>query len=200
LAARLQVSAAPNTVVIDKTTHRLTGRLFDYADVGPIEAKGFSKPIPAWRVVGSAPVESRFEALHSGQTPLIGREEELELLLKRWDVAKRGEGRVVLIGGEPGIGKSRLIAALRDRLADEARVLRYLCSPQHTDTALYPVRNWLERSALFIPSDSPDQKRAKLSMLLDQFLPDGHRKSALAELLNLPPSGQPEPCPGPREA
>ncbi len=196
LAARLQGSAAPNTVVIDETTHRLTGRLFDYADVGPIEAKGFSKPIPAWRVIGSAPVESRFEALHSGQTPLIGREEELELLLKRWDVAKRGEGRVVLIGGEPGIGKSRLIAALRDRLADEARVLRYFCSPQHTDTALYPVRNWLERSAVFIPSDSPDQKRAKLSMLLDQFLPDGHRKSALAELLNLPPSGQPDPVQG----
>lgn len=192
LAARLQASAAPNTVVIDETTHRLAGRLFDYADVGPIEAKGFPKPIPAWRVIESAIVESRFEALHSGKTPLIGREEELELLLKRWDLARRGEGRVVLIGGEPGIGKSRLIAALRDRLASEARVLRYFCSPQHTDTALYPVRNWLERSALFVPSDSPDQRREKLEKLLDHLSADAYKRSALAELLNLPVMEQPD--------
>ncbi len=191
LAARLQAAAAPNTVVIDETTHSLTGRLFTYADVGPIDAKGFGKPVPAWRVTGSALIESRFEALHSGQTPLIGRDEELELLLKRWDVAKQGEGRVILIGGEPGIGKSRLIVALRERLTGEAHVLRYFCSPQHMDTALYPVRNWLERSALFAPDDSLDQKREKLGRLLHHLSPDAHKRFALAELLNLPPSEQP---------
>src|ERR1700751_1167614 len=137
LAARLQGSAEPNTVVIAEGTRRLLGNLFELEDLGPRDLKGIAGPARAWAVLRARSVESRFEALHpSDLTALIGREEELELLLRRWARAKKGEGQVVLIAGEAGIGKSRLTAELLEHLAAEPHTrLRYFCSPQHTDSA-----------------------------------------------------------------
>jgi class 3 adenylate cyclase len=139
LAARLQGIAAPNTVVIAEGTRRLLGNLFELEDLGPNDLKGIAGPARAWAVLRARSVESRFEALHpSDLTALIGREEELELLLRRWARAKKGEGQVVLIAGEAGIGKSRLTAELLEHLAAEPHTrLRYFCSPQHTDSARF---------------------------------------------------------------
>jgi len=140
LAARLQALAESGAVVIDPQTRRQTARLFEYADLGPVELKGFAQQIQAWRVIRESNVASRFEALRSRATPLVGREEELDLLLRRWQQAKEGEGRVVLISGEPGIGKSRITEALHERLKSEPHTrLRYFCSPHHQDSAFYPV-------------------------------------------------------------
>src|SRR5215469_1117793 len=120
LAARLQALAEPDTVVIGPQTRRLLGDLFECRDLGAVEVKGFPEPVHAYHVVGESAVESRFEALHGAMlTPLVGREEQLGLLQRQWDRAKSGEGRVVLLSGEPGIGKSRLVAALQDRIGDE---------------------------------------------------------------------------------
>ena len=130
LAARLQGIAEPNTVVIAEDTRKLLGNLFDLQDLGAQDLKGISRPVRAWAALRPASVESRFEALHaSGLTELVGREEELELLLRRWSKAKTGESQVVLLSGEPGIGKSRLTATLLVRLATEPHTrLRYFCS------------------------------------------------------------------------
>ena len=151
LAARLQSIAEPNAVVIADSTRRLLGNLFDLEDLGAKDLKGMDGPLRAWAALRPASVESRFEALHaSGLTELVGREEELELLLRRWSKAKTGEGQVVLLSGESGIGKSRLTAALLECLATEPHTrLRYFCSPQHTDSALYPVILQIERAAGF---------------------------------------------------
>jgi AAA ATPase domain len=144
LAARLQAVAEPNIVVIAESTRRLLGSLFDLQDLGGQDLKGMGNPVRAWAVLRPASVESRFEALHaSGLTKLVGREEELELLLRVWSKAKAGEGQVVLLSGEAGIGKSRLTAALMERLEGEPHTrLRYFCSPQHTDSRL---RNSIRR-------------------------------------------------------
>jgi len=141
LAARLQGIAEPNTVVIAEATRRLLGNLFELKDLGAKELKGVAEPVRAWVALRASTVESRFEALHpSGLTALVGREEETDLLLRRWSRAKSGEGQVVLISGEAGIGKSRLTAALLENLAPEPHArLRYFCSPQHTDSAFYPI-------------------------------------------------------------
>jgi class 3 adenylate cyclase len=151
LAARLQSIAEPNAVVIADSTRRLLGNLFDLEDLGAKDLKGMDGPLRAWAALRPASVESRFEAPHaSGLTELVGREEELELLLRRWSKAKTGEGQVVLLSGESGIGKSRLTAALLECLATEPHTrLRYFCSPQHTDSALYPVILQIERAAGF---------------------------------------------------
>jgi hypothetical protein len=117
LAARLQTIAEPDSVIIAASTRRLTGGLFEYENLGAVVAKGFAEPVVLGR--GESALDSRFEALRSGKTPLIGREEEVDLLLRRWQRAKSGEGQVVSISGEPGIGKSRLTAALQDRIAHE---------------------------------------------------------------------------------
>ena len=129
-------------------------------------------PVRAWAALRPASVESHFEALHaSGLTELVGREEELELLLRRWSKAKTGEGQVVLLSGEPGIGKSRLTAALLERLAAEPHTrLRYFCSPQHTDSALYPIISQMERAAGFTHDDTAQAKLDKLDALLAQSL------------------------------
>jgi class 3 adenylate cyclase len=171
VAARLQSIAEPNTAVIAESTRKLLGNLFDLQDLGGQDLKGMVGPVRAWAVLRPASVESRFEALHaSGLTDLVGREEELELLLRRWSKAKTGEGQVVLLSGEAGIGKSRLTAALLERLAGEPHTrLRYFCSPQHTDSALYPVIGQMERAAALAHGDSLQTKLDKLDALLGQI-------------------------------
>jgi class 3 adenylate cyclase len=140
LAARLQALAEPGSVVISQATRRLVGGLFELADLGVQRLKGFAKPIAVWRVAGESKAEGRFEARHrAGLTPLVGREAEIALLLRRWRQARDGEGQVVLLSGEPGIGKSRLVRELRAQLGDEPHVrLLYQCSPHHTTSTLHP--------------------------------------------------------------
>ena len=170
LAARLQALAQPNTIVIDERTRRLTGRLFECEDLGMQELKGFAKPLRAWRVLARSAVDSRFEALHSADLPLVNRHEEFDLLLRRWNQAKSGEGQVVLLSGEAGIGKSRLGAELKVKLRDEPHVrLHYSCSPQHQGSALYPVISQLMRAGGIAGLDSDEQKFDKLRSLLARF-------------------------------
>src|SRR6266567_2785285 len=195
LAARLQSIAEPNTIIIAPTTRRLAGGLFEYADLGPRNLKGFSQPIRAWQVLGESVVGSRIEALRSAHTPLIGREEEVELLLRRWARAKRGEGQVVLVTGEAGIGKSRLTLALQERLAAEAHTrLIYHGSPYHQDSALYPVISQLVRAAGIEHEDSADQKLAKLETALAPTAENPKEALSLfAPLLSIPLGSQHAP-------
>ena len=189
LAARLQAHAAPDSVVIDQRTHRLTGGLFEYEDLGALEMKGFAEPVQAWRVFGESAVENRFEALHpSGdESPLVGREEEIELLLRRWQRARIGEGQVVLLSGEPGIGKSRITTALQQRLVGEHHILvRYFCSPHHQDSALHPTIAQLQRAASFAREDTPGIKLTKLETLLTPTQASNEDVALLAELLSIP--------------
>ena len=159
LAARLQALAPPDTLVVAESTRRQIGNLFEIEDLGAQQLAGFSEPQRAWRVVGESGVLSRFEALRSEATPLLGRDEELDLLLRRWQQAKAGEGRVVLVSGEPGIGKSRLSVALSQRIESEPHTrVRYFCSPYHQDSALYPFIVQLERAARFARDDTVEQK------------------------------------------
>lgn len=170
LAARLQGIAEPNRVVIAESTRKLVGGLFEIEDLGPQELKGISGPVRAWAALRPSAVEGRFEAMHaSGLTDLIGREEELDLLLRRWSKAKSGLGQVVLLSGEAGIGKSRLTAALLEHLANESHTrLRYFCSPHHQDSALHPSIAQLERAAGFRREDPPERRLAKLEAVLAQ--------------------------------
>jgi class 3 adenylate cyclase/predicted ATPase len=188
LAARPEALAAPNTLVISESTRRQIGALFEIEDLGARPLAGFAEPQRAWRVVGESGVLSRFEALRAAAlTPLVGREEEIELLLRRWRRAAAGEGQVVLVCGDPGIGKSRLAAALRDRLGgEELTRLRYFCSPHHQDSALYPFIAQLERAALFARDDPPEKKLNKLEALLAPATPSAEDVGLLAELLSLP--------------
>jgi predicted ATPase len=193
LAARLQGIAEPNTVVIGQTTHRLVGNLFQFKDLGSRELKGIAEPVRAWAVLRASIVESRFEALHpiGGLTALVGREEETELLLRRWSRAKRGEGQVVLISGEAGIGKSRLTAAHLERVAAEPHTrLRYFCSPQHTDSAFFPIIGHMERAAGLLHNDTPKQKLDKLDRLLAQTSTSLEDATLIAELISLPNDGR----------
>jgi len=188
LAARLQAMAEPGQVVVSQSTRRLTGGLFEYNDLGRVALKGLTDRVQAWQVTSTSAVQSRFEAQHEkGLTPLVGREEELELLLRRWRQAASGEGRVMLISGEPGIGKSRLTLALHERLHGEPHTtLRYFCSSQHTNSPLYPVISQLGRAAGFDQHDTPDAKLDKLIALLGSSA--GHERDIqlLAELLSIP--------------
>jgi class 3 adenylate cyclase/predicted ATPase/energy-coupling factor transporter ATP-binding protein EcfA2 len=193
LAARLQTLAEPSQVLIAPSTRRLTSGLFEYRDLGKVPLKGLADPIQAWQVLAASAVQSRFEAMHeTSLAPLVGREEELELLLRRWNQVSQGEGRVVLLTGEPGVGKSRLIAALQERLQSQPHVrIRYFCSPQHTDSALYPIINQLERAARFERGDAPAQKLLKLQTLLAPVVPEQAAEVALvADLLSVPGNGQ----------
>jgi class 3 adenylate cyclase len=192
LAARLQGIAEPNRVVIAESTRKLVGSLFELEDLGAQDLKGIAGPVRAWAALRPASVESRFDALHaSGLTQLIGREEELELLLRRWSKAKTGEGQVVLLSGEAGIGKSRLTAALLERIAAEPHTrLRYFCSPQHTDSALYPIISQMERASGFTHKDTAQAKLDKLDALLALSSTKRNDVALLAEMLSLPNDGR----------
>jgi class 3 adenylate cyclase/predicted ATPase len=192
LAARLQGIAEPNTVVIAEGTRRLLGNLFELEDLGAQDLKGISGPVRTWAALRPSSVESRFEALHAtGLTDLVGRDEELGLLLRRWAKAATGEGQVVLVSGEPGIGKSRLTAALLERLADEPHTrLRYFCSPQHTDSTLFPVISQLERAAGFTHAESRQGKLDKLDTLLALSSTSKQDAALFAEMLSLPNDGR----------
>ena len=192
LAARLQGIAEPNSVVIAESTRKLVGNLFELEDLGARDLKGVEGPMRAWTALRPSSTESRFEALHaSGVTELVGREEELELLLRRWSKAKSGEGQVVLLSGEPGIGKSRLTAALLERIAAEPHTrLRYFCSPQHTDSALYPIISQMERAAGFAHDDTAQAKRDKLDALLSQRFTPKKDAALFAEMLSLTNDGR----------
>ena len=188
LAARLQSAAAPNAVIVAATTRRLAGDLFEYEAIAPAQLKGFQDPIGAWRVLRERTVASRFEAFRAAtQSPLVGRDEEMELLLRRWEQIKNGEGRVVLLAGEPGIGKSRLTAALEDHVKDDAHTcLRYFCQPHHQGSALQPVLGQLAHAAGFAHDDIAADKRAKLERLLAPDAASGAVEVELfAELLGL---------------
>ncbi|RXH41674.1 adenylate/guanylate cyclase domain-containing protein [Bradyrhizobium zhanjiangense] len=192
LAARLQAIADPNTVVIAESTRRLLGDLFELKDLGPQELKGIPGRIRAWAPLRPSAVEGRFEALHAGGlTELIGRQEELDVLLRRWSKAKTGRGQVVLLSGEPGIGKSRLTAAVVERLASEPHTrLGYFCSPQHTDSALYPIISQMERAAGFAHDDPEQAKLDKIDTLLAQTFTSRQDAALLGEMLSLPNDGR----------
>jgi class 3 adenylate cyclase/predicted ATPase len=192
LAARLQGIAEPNTVVIAEATRRLLGNLFELKDLGARDLKGVAEPLRAWVALRASTVESRFEALHPSElTALVGREEETELLLRRWSRAKGGNGQVVLISGEAGIGKSRLTAALLESLAPEPHTrLRYFCSPQHTDSAFSPIIGQMERAAGLLHDDTPQQKLDKLDALLAQASTSIEDGALVAEMLSLPNDGR----------
>ena len=192
LAARLQGVAEPNTVVIAESTRRLLGNLFQLEDLGAKDLKGIAGPMGAYAALRASSAEGRFEALHaSGLTALVGREEELELLSRRWARANTGEGQVVLLSGEAGIGKSRLTAALLERLAAEPHTrLRYFCSPQHTDSALYPIVSQMERAAGLAHDDTPQARLDKLDAVLAQSSTRIEDVALFAEMLSLPNDGR----------
>ena len=192
LAARLQGVAEPNSVVIAQSTQKLVGNLFELEDLGAQDLKGIAEPVRAWSALRPSSVESRFDALHvSGFTELVGREEELELLLRRWSKAKTGEGQVVLLSGEAGIGKSRLTAALLESLAPEPHTrLRYFCSPQRTDSALFPIISQMDRAARFAHNDTVQVKLDKLDALLTQSSTPRQDAALFSEMLSLANDGR----------
>ncbi len=189
LAARLQALAGPDTILVSDSTRNLLGGLFELEPTGEHELKGFARPVPAWRVRGEASVESRFAAIRAGHNlPLIGRAHEMGLMLDRWRMAQQGEGQIVTVIGEAGIGKSRSIEALQEALAGEPHARIHLqCSPYHSDSALYPVIQYLGRAACFAATDTPEARIEKLGVL---FAPPRASKPAamalLAELLSIP--------------
>jgi class 3 adenylate cyclase/tetratricopeptide (TPR) repeat protein len=193
VAARLQALAEPGTVLVGESTHRLVEGLFVFDELGPHTVKGIDEPIVVYRAREASGAQSRFEAKAiRGLTPLVGRDEELNLLLSRWRSATGGEGQVVLLTGEPGIGKSRIIEAFRELVrADGVTVLRYFCSPFYVHSALHPVLDQLERAAHLKKSDPPEVKLDKLEAVLRQGSRQVARTAALlAPLLSIPTSGR----------
>jgi hypothetical protein len=187
LAVSLQALAEPNAIVIADSTRAHIGALFAIEDLASRQLHGSPPPHRAWRIVGESRGLGRFEALRSANTPLVGREEEIALLLRRWAQAKSGEGHAVLLSGEPGVGKSRLSAALEDRLRAEPHFrLRYFCSPHHQDSALYPIIGQLERAAGFERDDDPETRFEKLETLIAAASAVREDVALLAGLLSLP--------------
>ena len=190
LAAALRSVTEPNTVLIAASTHGLLGGLFEYEAVGPLALDGFPSTVPAWLITSANVAESRFDALHKTRlTPFSGREEELTLLLRQWREARAGEGRVVLISGEPGIGKSRIVAHLAECITEQGRYTRllYQCSPYYRDTSLYPFTAQLERYAVITADDPPTRRLDKLEAIV--AIRGSSRQSAmplLAALLAIP--------------
>jgi len=173
LAARLQALAQPHTVVVADNTRELAGGVFEYADQGAHDLKGFAEPVRAWVVLRTSDVESRFDAERSARlTPLVGREQEIGRLLRHWERARDGAGQVVLLSGEAGIGKSRIAETVDQRIRSEAhRRLRYQCSPYHANSALYPFIRQLERAADLERGDAAEEKWDKLDTFLATFTP-----------------------------
>jgi class 3 adenylate cyclase/tetratricopeptide (TPR) repeat protein len=188
LAARLQALAAPDAIMISETTRHLLRELFELDAAGTHALKGFSRLMPVWRVRGEASAESRFAATRIHDLPLIGRAHEMGLVLERWNLARQGEGQIVTVIGEAGIGKSRTIEALQEVLAGEPHARIYLqCSPYHSDSALYPVIQHLGRAARFAPTDSPSARIEKLAALFARRAAlDAAAIPLLAELLSIP--------------
>jgi len=188
LAARLQEAAEPNSVVIDDVTRKQIGGLFACRDLGELALKGFPTRVRAWRVLEERAVGDRFAALHATRlVPLVDREEELALLLRRWELARAGRGQLVLLAGDPGIGKSRLVAELRARLRGEPHTnLRYFCSPYYQASPLYPVIARLQYEAGFVRYDGPQDKLRKLQALLASGKPTSEDVSLIADLLEVP--------------
>jgi class 3 adenylate cyclase/predicted ATPase len=191
LAARLQSLASRDEVVIAPSTQALVTSRFEYENLGNHQLKGIDKSVQVWRVIGPVSADSRFEAAHqSDLTPLVGREQEIGLLLERLEQAKEGDGQVVLLSGETGIGKSRIIETLRERTADDNPVcLRYQCSPYHTNSALHPIIKQLERAAQFDVEDTHDKKLEKLKSLLASGAPNVEAIVPIFALLLSIPSG-----------
>ncbi len=193
IAARLQALAEPNTLVVGERTHRLAGAVFAYEELGPHRLKGVAEPMRLFRVLHEQRAESRFEATHRATlTPLVGLEEEIGLLLSRWEQATAGDGQVVLLSGEPGIGKSRLVAALREHISVEPHTrLQYQCSPFFTNSAFYPLIDQLQRAAEFERDEPAEAKLDKLERLLAQSSPAvSEVASLLAALLSIPIDGR----------
>ena len=189
LAARLQALAGPDTILVSEATQNLLGGLFELELTGEHELKGFSGAVRAWRVRCEASVESRFAAIRAGRNlPLIGRAHEMGLILERWGLARQGEGQIVTVVGEAGIGKSRSIEALQEAIAGEPHTrINLQCSPYHSGSALYPVIQYLGRAAGFVTTDTPGARLEKLGVLFAQRI--GSDKTAiplLAELLSIP--------------
>ena len=190
LALRLLTSAQPDTVTIEPITWRLIGSLFDCRDLDALDTSSDTESIRRWQVVAESAVESRFEALRGSKlTPLVGRDEEIDLLLRRWACAKAGDGQIILVSGEAGLGKSRITAALEERLHAEPHLrLRYFCSAYHQDSALFPVIDQLGRAAGFARDDPPTAKLEKLEALLAGAAPPEEDVALLADLMSLPAS------------
>src|SRR5207248_1012866 len=193
LAARLQTLAEPNSILVSQSTHHLLGRQFDYQSLGERSLKGFANPVQVWRVLHEAAVASRFAAGHAARTtPFIGRVQEIGLLLDRWQLAKGGEGQVIFLSGEPGMGKSRIVDALCERIVDDPYYYVICqCSLYHTNSALHPVIRQFERSAGFTLEDSAATKLEKLEALLSAT--DNLNDTTailLAELLSIPLDGR----------
>jgi class 3 adenylate cyclase/predicted ATPase len=168
LAARLQGLASADQIVIAASTRRLVGNSFELTDLGEHELKGIAEPLHAWRVIAVSAAASRFDAATMGSiTPLVGREQEIGLLTDRWQQAQGGEGQVVLLSGEPGIGKSRVMSTLRERLETQGvATLRFQCSPYHINSAFYPSIDNFERVLNFSRDETPDAKLDKLEALI----------------------------------
>jgi class 3 adenylate cyclase/predicted ATPase len=192
LAARLQRIAEPGCVVIAEGTRKLLGELFELVDLGPQKLKGVVGTTRAFAALRESSQANRFEALHPrGLTALVGREAECELLLRRWAKAKAGEGQVALISGEAGIGKSRLTAEFLERLPGEPHTrLRYFCSPQHTDSALYPIIGHIERAAKLAREDDAKTRLDKLEVVLARSSMSREDAALMAEMLSIPNDGR----------
>jgi class 3 adenylate cyclase/predicted ATPase len=189
VAARMQGIATPNSVVVASSTHDLEAGQFEHEDLGEHTVKGIAEPVHAWRVVSARAVQDRFEAVHrTGLTAFVGRDQEIALLMERWQAAKEGDGQIALLSGEAGIGKSRIMQVLRERLDAEPHTrVRYQCSPYHTSSALYPVVQQLELAAGFTAEDSANAKLDKLEELLAQATEPAPDAIALfAALLSIP--------------
>jgi class 3 adenylate cyclase len=188
LAARLQGIAKPDSVVIAEATRRLIGDLFQLNDLGAQELKGITTETRAFQVVRARSLESRFKAMRGALTPLVGRDEELKLLLHLWGKAKDGDGQVVLLSGEAGIGKTRLVEVLKQRARLQAAACsEFRCSPEHRSTALYPVVQFLQRLMRFHECNSPVERLARLEASLTGYKFCGPEDvSLMANLLSLP--------------
>ena len=200
LAAALVSQAPADAVLIAASTRQLVRGLFETCTLGPILAEGFAQPIEAWRVTDGEATANRFLALRAPElSPMVGRLEELDLLSRRWEQAKAGRGRIVLIGGDPGIGKSRLLSAFETRISgDAATIVRYFCAPHHADSAFLPVIDQLERSAGFSRTDSATQRLAKLEALLAKSEASYEQIGIIANLLAIRADGRhgvPDPSP-----